>query len=256
MSPAEPYNQKKIGIKAFDDALRIKKIFDIKAKKLKPFQDFIHFPVGQPSVVSNQGTKPTCASHAMGKVVVEILNNFNLNCSQTKIIDDLIRIVQPDEEPVTIYKFNFTNIDLSFWEENDETHPEERKVTLVVQHQVMMKSWLRSWTPAMTKKQLEEHNTKILAVYQTKSAKYSSHAVFVKDFEQTLGPETYIFTCINSWGEKTDPELRIGSKDIVALYYISLIELAPGENFVQAGATPTQDKSALKEVVFDKSKIQ
>ena len=256
--------QKKGGIKSFKDALRQKEIFDISDKKMKKIQEFIvHFPVGQPAVFSDQGTDPTCASHAMGKVLVEILNKYDLDCSQDKIIDDFISLVQPDKQPVTINKFNFTNIDLKFWEGNDEKTAEERKVTLVVQHQVtknktkasfffpstnLLETW-KTWKPAMDKKQLENYNTKILAVYQPTSAKYLSHAVFVQDFIHRLGPNDYIFKCINSWGEQSKPELEIMSKDILALYYVTLIELAPGENLVQAGAAPNLDKSEeLKKV--------
>ena len=55
--------------------------------------DLIRAPpelVSQPSVASDQGREDTCASHAVGKATVEIVDGFSLNCDQEKIIDALI----------------------------------------------------------------------------------------------------------------------------------------------------------------------
>ena len=77
------------------------------------------------------------------------LNNFDLDCDQKKIIEDLIKNVQPNEEAVPIYKFNFKKVDLEFWE-NNLRQGWDSKVTLVGQHTLVNKSWKK---PAMTQQQ-------------------------------------------------------------------------------------------------------
>ena len=99
------------------------------------------------------------------------LNNFDLDCDQKKIIEDLIKNVQPNEEAVPIYKFNFKKVDLEFWD-NNLRQGWDSKVTLVGQHKLVNK---------------------------------------------------YEFSCVNSWGDKKNPEPIFSSKDIHSLHYISLI---------------------------------
>ena len=108
----------KRGIRAFLNFLKREQIFDISDGNVKNWKKFseAYVQVGQSAEVSDQGNKLTCASHAMGKVLVEILNNFTLDCDQKKIIDDLIKNVQPNEEAVPIHKFNFKKFDLEFWD--------------------------------------------------------------------------------------------------------------------------------------------
>ena len=152
----------------------------------------------------------------------------------TKIIEDLIKNVQPTEEAVPIYRFNFSKIDLEFWDSTSEK--EKKKVTLVIQHKIVNESWK---IPAMSLQELDEHNTKVLAVYRPPEQPKTFHAVFVKSFKKK-GDE-HEFTCVNSWGDKNCPELIISSKDMHALHYISLIESGSGKDLVEAGATPLED---------------
>ena len=155
------------GKDSFIQFLRRKKIFDISDRRLKPLQQFTaQVPPGQPAVVSDQGNDPTCSSHAVGKVIVEILDSFNLDCDQEKIIDHLVNIVQPDKEPVPIYEFNNQQIDLEFWEKGaDPRGFTEARITLMVQHQPVNNTTWKE--PAMTEKQLKDNNSRMVAVYKT-----------------------------------------------------------------------------------------
>ena len=243
---SEPNNIKivakyeKRGIKAFLKFLKREKIFDISDGNVKQWKKFsgAYVQVGQPAEVSDQGTKLTCASHAMGKVLVEILNNFYLDCDQKKIIEDLITNVQPTGEAVPIYKFNFSKIDLEFWDSTSEKQ-EKIQIQMVIQHKIVNESWK---IPAMSLQELDEHNTKVLAVYKPPKQPNTFHAVFVKSFEENpKNKNEYTFYCLNSWGDEIDPEPVISSKDMVALHYISLIESKSGKDLVEAGATPFDD---------------
>ena len=156
------------GKDSFLNYLRRKKIFDIRDRRLKPLQQFTsHDFVGQPAVVGDQGQDPTCASHAVGKAVVEVLNGFNLECNQDKIIDTLVNVVQPDKTCVQIQEFNHQQIDLEFWDKGSETSGfTEARITLLVQPEAVNNiTWKE---PAMTLNQLNDNrNSRMIAVYQT-----------------------------------------------------------------------------------------
>ena len=75
--------------------LRQRKTYDIHARVDKSVDLIGAQPelTGQSSVVSDQGTEPTCSSHAVGKAIVEIIDGFTMDCDQDKIIEDLIKTV-------------------------------------------------------------------------------------------------------------------------------------------------------------------
>ena len=49
--------------------------------------------------MSNQGTLHTCASHSLGKAIVEIFDDRGYDCNQTKTIEALRQSVQSDGKP-------------------------------------------------------------------------------------------------------------------------------------------------------------
>jgi len=200
----------------------------------------------------------TCSSHAVGKAIVEILNNFNLNCDQKKITDDLINLVQPDLAPVAINKFNTTKFDLQYWNK-DQIEKTDTRVTLVIQHQAL-KTFSRknvqrvqsAKKPDMTVKQLGDHNMKMMAVYEIPNGtRYRYHAVYVNTYRSTNKKQnvSYFFECVNSWGDKTDPTPFIPFNDIESLYYVTLFE---DLDLVEAGATKeggsSSDPDHMKQV--------
>ena len=221
------------GKDSFLNYLRRKKIFDINDRRLKPLQQFIsHVPAGQPAVVSNQGQDPTCSSHAVGKAVVELLDGFNLDCKQEKIIDHLVNVVQPDKTPVPITAFNDKQIDLEFWDKgSDPNEFTEARASLLVQCEYpspQSPSWRE---PAMTMKQLTDNrNSRMIAVYDPEPDQkdaHDLHAVYVQSFQKIpknpkdKNSAKYSFTCINSWGG-VRPHPCIPNTQIKALYYIFL----------------------------------
>ena len=67
---------------------------------------------------SNQGTNPPCTSHAVGKAVVECLDELSLDCSQDAVITALINLKQSNfhRQWPTIFDSG-TVITLSFYRE-------------------------------------------------------------------------------------------------------------------------------------------
>ena len=98
----------------FLDTLKLRKIYDVRTKQpsTMPLGFTPLASAGQPAVVSNQGNNLTCASHAVGKGVVEIINGLGMDCDQDKIIQDLITTVQPQKQPCHIDDFSNQPIDI------------------------------------------------------------------------------------------------------------------------------------------------
>ena len=165
----------------------------------------------------------------MGKVVVEVLNGFNLDCNQNKVIDNLVNVVQPDKEPIPIPDFHNQQIDLEFWDKgSDSLGFTEARVTLLVQRQAVNSSTWKE--PAMTMNQLNDNrNSRMVAVYKTgRKGPHKHHALYVENFQKIQkklnekNSAKYSFNCVNSWGEGNDPHPCIPNTQITALYYISL----------------------------------
>ena len=76
-------------------------------------------PPGHPPTPDFQGNFPTCTSHAIGKVIVEILDRFGFNCVQQKVVDALIAQVQPFKQAVHLFYFNNEKIAITFWDKED-----------------------------------------------------------------------------------------------------------------------------------------
>ena len=70
---------------------------------------------GTAAIPSNQGNDATCASHAVGKAVVEILDGFGLDCDQTQVIENLIERMQPNKEALSIERFHLKPCDVVVW---------------------------------------------------------------------------------------------------------------------------------------------
>ena len=167
-----------------------------------------------------QGQEYTCASHAVGKAVVEILDGFVLDCDQEKIIEKLIQTVQPNKNPVQITDFEDKQIDVYFWEKGLQSMANASHALITIKVQTQTGVNLINWSgPAMTPQQLKSNNTRMVAVWRTgKMGQNSSHAVYVKSYDD----QTHKFDCLNSWGGTNNPEPTVPSQEIYTLYFISL----------------------------------
>ena len=125
----------------------------------------------------------------MGKAVVELLDGFNLDCKQEKIIDHLVNVVQPDKTPVPITAFNDKQIDLEFWEKmSDPNEFTEARASLLVQCEYLSPQSPAWREPAMTMKQLTDNrNSRMIAVYDPEPDQkdaHDLHAVYVQSFQK------------------------------------------------------------------------
>ena len=66
--------------KTFYEYLQKREFFDIHKSAVVPVSDELlpTSPTSQPPVVSDQGSDPTCSSHAMGKCITAIVDDFGL----------------------------------------------------------------------------------------------------------------------------------------------------------------------------------
>ena len=182
--------------------------------KTKPYS-------AQPPKESDQGTSGTCGSHSMGKVIVDIANQFGLDCDQDEIIENLIKAFQPDKHPINLENFHQKNIVIKLW---DSKKPDVKRlfnVGFIVQCEVVTPNWK---IPLMSQADLDLHHTRLIVIENS-----TCHALYVESFETVkifdINTQSYIpmiqFNCINSWGgEKTRPKLLFS--EVSWVYYISL----------------------------------
>ena len=102
--------------------LKSNKFYDIRNKEVR-----VRSPeteprpqVAQPANPDNQGRSHTCASHAVGKAIVEIIDNFGLDCAQDEIIETLIKRIQPKKKAAYISDFNKLLIPVKVWDKQDK----------------------------------------------------------------------------------------------------------------------------------------
>merc|ERR1712227_1138391 len=111
------YKNRKIAamakIQEFEKYLNKREFYCYFTKKLKE----IRIEFGASAAVSDQGSVPFCASHAVGKCVVDIIDGFGLDCDQDKVIQTLAEAVQSDGEAHHIQEFNDELIDVEVWEQ-------------------------------------------------------------------------------------------------------------------------------------------
>ena len=80
--------------KTFHEYLQKREFFDIHKSAVVPVSDELlpTSPTSQPPVVSDQGSDPTCSSHAMGKCITAIVDDFGLGQDHEIVDKNLIFI--------------------------------------------------------------------------------------------------------------------------------------------------------------------
>ena len=211
---------------SFINALRQRETYDIQSKVDKSVDSIGAVPelTGQSSVVSDQGTELTCASHAVGKAIVEIIDGFRFDSDQEKIIEDLIKTVQPSLQPTFILEFANKSIEIEIWNPGYRSRSRIVTISIFVQSQtnVDQHNWIG---PKMTSQELKDKNTRVVAVWKRKNTTqsvHSYHAVYVKNITKSPGKTEFTLDCVNSWGDQQDPNPKISNRDISSLHYISL----------------------------------
>ena len=204
---------------SFFKTLTQRKTFDIQSKvdKIVDLVGAPPVPLGQPPVVSNQGNEDTCASHAVGKAIVDIIDGFNMDMHQPKLTEKLIKTVQPSRRPTFIREFCNKPIEVEIW--SSGLRHKSRFVTIFIFVQSEINVDKPDWSgPKMTSKELKNKNTRVVAVWETKPC---PHAVYVKEITHYQRKQGFTLDCVNSLGtQETNPQ--IPNCDISRLHYISL----------------------------------
>ena len=157
-----------------------KQILDINTKDfIDPYDPLAP---GIPPTFSDQGQKPVCASHAVGKAVVYILDVAGYDCDQKKIIDTLIQNVQPNETPTPIDEFHRQQVSIEVWKKED-TSKELISLKLWVQRQTEID--VKNWTgPKITDKQRKVNHMGLVGIWKRG---IESHAVYIKRCRKLTG---------------------------------------------------------------------
>merc|ERR1719320_649275 len=147
---------------------------------------------------SNQGQTLTCASHAVGKAVLEILDSVGWDADQNIIIDTLIKKFQPDHEPENPDVFNEGTVKVHITNKEDKSKAMDIEVEIGIQRQTARKVEPHAYTntsPTVTN--LEENRLRIVLDwdwFDYSDGKYKPHAVYAKKYSTV----TEKYSCINS----------------------------------------------------------
>ena len=171
----------------------------------------------------------TCASYSTGKATFSIIKGFNIETvdgMQQKIIDELIKIFQPNKTPIYIQDFHSAIPRTEFKEKAVAIRIEEKdhRIGFIIQAQT--EDEVRENGPFLEgdQRDMDMYHLRIIAVYQ-KDNMEQPHAVYVKKVEGDKD-QGFTLTCINSWADhyKSLVPLVTG-KDSIELYYVSIYEL-------------------------------
>ena len=195
-------------------------------------------PPSHPPVASDQGTKETCTSHAVGKADVAILDGFKYNSDQDIIIENCENAVGRRRVNVDAFS-SAPPITLPIWKDGEAR--QDISVKHWIQHQPVDQTWRG---PAMTPEQLQEHHMAMVVVWNLNELHVTGpHALYVKSFRnQDNGMlKGYVFDTINSW-DHLDKTPLIHQREIRDLYYVSLYsESVPQESVAQAAGTSDEN---------------
>ena len=195
-------------------------------------------PPSQPPVASDQGTKETCTSHAVGKADVAILDGFKYNSDQDIIIENCENAVGRRRVNVDAFS-SAPPITLPIWKDGEAR--QDISVKHWIQHEPVDQTWRG---PAMTPEQLQEHHMAMVVVWNLNELHVTGpHALYVKSFRnQDNGMlKGYVFDTINSW-DHLDKTPLIHQREIRDLYYVSLYsESVPQESVAQAAGTSDEN---------------
>ena len=145
----------------------------------------------------------TCASHAVGKAILEILDSLGWDVEQQSIIDALISKVQPHGQPENLDIFNNKEIKVRVFLRS-RSYLIKIKIKIQPHFKTIPKMWMVL-------------DPKVRMVLRWKLGKYAAHAIYARHWDTVTGK----YNCINSWGSRL-PLCQIRKSDIEAIYCVSL----------------------------------
>ena len=231
------------GIETLDEFLKRQVYWNLRSKK---WTSIHHQPLPPPGASASdereekltpavdQQDGETCASYSTGKATFSIIKGFNIETvdgMQQNIIDELIKIFQPNKTPIYIQDFHSAIPRTEFKEKAVAIRIEEKdhRIGFIIQTQNIAEVMVDGPFLEGGQRDMDMYHLRMVAVYQ-KDYMEQPHAVYVKKVEGDLD-QGFTLTCINSWGkeEENDKSLvtLVTGKDRIRiwLYYVSIYEL-------------------------------
>lgn len=168
---------------------------------------------GSKPFVSNQ-IGGTCASHSIGKAILDYLDDLGIDAVQENIIQALIAEVQPDHSPKNPDEFDKKQIKVRISEKGNADRTED--VTLEVR--VLTQRGKVDPTDNIFKTvPITDPDMKMKMVLRWITP-YGHHAIYSEHYE--MSTETY--SCLNSWGKNEPRKPKLLASMIYAIDYISI----------------------------------
>jgi len=179
-----------------------------------------HDKTGAMAYPSNQGQTLTCASHAVGKAILEILDSVGWDADQQTIIDALVEKFQRNGQPENPDIFNNEIVKVKVT--NKEVLERSGVIDLEIKIQTHFGKVLDShaFKTIPINVDLKKHHIRMVLrwdMYDTNQKKYTPHAIYAKEYRF----DTEKYSCINSWGDQQEHP-QISKSDVEAIYYVSV----------------------------------
>jgi len=174
---------------------------------------------------SNQGQTLTCASHSVGKAILEILDSVGWNGNQDEIIKTLIAIGQPDGLAQNPDIFNNEILKVKVFSKEDPGMNGDVRLEIRIQNRWGKKLAPHAFRTVPVSVELDANKIKMVLrwdMYDNTEKCYKLHAVYAKEYNPVL--EKY--SCINSWGDDQDKP-QISKSDVESIYYVTIKQVFP-----------------------------
>jgi len=220
-----------------DDNIRLKAIakdlIPVKPRTLNIGLPTSHFKIqglqhqdktGALASPSNQGRQGlTCASHAVGKAILEILDYVGWDADQETIIDSLIKKFQSNLQAENPDIFNDEMIKVHVTKKEDKSNLMDVEVEIHIQRQIgqMIGSHTYDNTSPIVANREENGLRMVLDWdwFDSNDGQYKPHAIYAREYST----KTEKYSCINSWG-RVFGEPQVSKADVRAVYYVSIIQ--------------------------------
>jgi len=237
----------KPGVDAYEELVRILKHGDVAlyalANKLSPVQPVLniglpptHYAIPEPADQSKTGSLAsssdqsglTCASHATGKAILELLHRAGWDAKQQDIIDALVEKVQPSGQAENPDKFNKVTIKVKVTNQQNSNKNGVIELEIRVQNRwgEVMECDSGSFNTFPVAAAAVNANMIGMVLrwimWDSSKQKYMPHAIYAREYSTA----TKKYAGINSWGD-TQGYPKIHESEVASIYYVTIIQVLP-----------------------------
>ena len=173
---------------------------------------------------SNQSGQ-TCASHAIGKVILEILDSIGWDADQQTVIEAIIAKLQPGGQAENPDSFNNVAIKVGVTNKEDKGKNGDVAIEVGVHNRWGDQLGPHAFRtiPVLLTGDLKKHKIGMVLrwdMWNSSKNKHEPHAIYAKEYD----PATEMYSCINSWGNQ-EGFPQIHKSGVESIYYVTITQV-------------------------------